>query len=79
MLGEASKQLGVSPTEEEVSAYMRAEAEKDAVLKFAKGSDAEATAAEAKLPKSGWIVEIRGSTYNWGGETFIEKTIVESP
>ena len=29
MLDEASKQLGISPTDDEVSAYMRAEAEKD--------------------------------------------------
>jgi type IV pilus assembly protein PilM len=31
-----------------------------------------------KLPKKGWVVEIRGSTYHQGGVKFVENTLVEN-
>ena len=52
--------------------------EKDLVKDFIKGSQAQADAAKALLPSKGWIVEIRGYTYNMGADEFVLETILEN-
>ncbi len=53
--------------------------EKNLVKEFASAPDEGAGAgAKAKLPTAGWIVEIRGYSYNEGEVFFVENTIVEN-
>jgi type IV pilus assembly protein PilM len=45
--------------------------EKGKIAKLLKGSDKD-------TPKSGWVVEIRGYTYHWDTEKFIENTLIQN-
>ena len=47
------------------------QAEKDRIEKLIKGSDKD-------TPKTGWVVEIRGYTYHWDGDKFIENTLIQN-
>lgn len=53
--------------------------EQRAVWDYAKAANEE-EAAEARraLPSQGWVVEIRGYTYYWGGSEFVENTLLRN-
>jgi type IV pilus assembly protein PilM len=52
--------------------------EQSLVRDFVKGSQAQSDAAKPLLPSKGWIVEIRGYTYNKGADDFVLDTILEN-
>jgi type IV pilus assembly protein PilM len=52
--------------------------ERKLVKKFATADEAASAEFKAKLPVKGWVVEIRGYTYNKGTGQFVEDTIVEN-
>ncbi len=47
------------------------QAEKDRIDKLIKGSDKD-------TPKTGWVVEIRGYTYHWHADKFVENTLIQN-
>ncbi|MBI3408116.1 MAG: type IV pilus assembly protein PilM [Planctomycetes bacterium] len=68
---------------EDLSGYFKALVEQSPKLVGMKNSERDtleniATNKGAGLPKDGWVVEIRGYTYNKGGEEFVINTILEN-
>jgi type IV pilus assembly protein PilM len=52
--------------------------ERNAVLDFVNAKDQESRDKVAGIPKSGWVVEVRGYTYHKGEMDFVMKTLLEN-
>jgi type IV pilus assembly protein PilM len=58
--------------------YKKLAAEKDNLFEGMDPTEKPLLADPDKLPKSGWVVEIRGSTYHEDGSQFVVNTLVEN-